>query len=58
MIAIKQAKIEVVVKQFETQLIKDAKNEEKKVFAELSQEFQTKLDEMQAAQKSSQDDLH
>ena len=40
MLSIKLAKIDVVVKQFETQLLKDAQLEEKKHSAKLNEEFE------------------
>ena len=47
MAKIKQAKIDVVVKQFEAQLIKDQKLEENRINDVLQGQFESKLQELE-----------
>lgn len=46
MLSVKQAKIDVVVKQFEQQLLKDAQLEERKFSDKLRSEYDQKVNEL------------
>ena len=53
MMSIKKAKIDVVVKQFEAQLVKEAQQEEKKLSSKLSEDFDKQIQLISAEKNSS-----
>ena len=57
MLSIKQAKIDVVVKQFEQQLLKEAQLEERRLQEQLNQDFEKQLQALSSKKDQSQSEI-
>lgn len=57
MLTIKQAKIDVVVKQFEQQLLKEAQLEERRLQEQLNQDFEKQLQALSSKKDQSQSEI-
>lgn len=55
--SIKQAKVDVVVKQFEAQIMKDAKMEERRVQEQLNSELESQLQKLSSEKHASLGDI-
>ena len=57
MLRIKQAKVDVVVKQFEQQLLKEAQLDERRLQDQLNQDFEKQLQSLSSKKDQSQSEI-